>query len=736
MGGSTAADGRAAATLTAAVLEEEAARQAAQVAGREPTVLADEQLPGVGTQELTLREGLRRGGIRVFAVLLAIVALDELSSAALGVLAPDIRDSFGVSNGAIVFISAAAGSFIVLGALPMGWLADRFRRGPIIGWATLLFSGMVFLTGLAVNAFMLFWTQFGVGIAKSSNLSVHGSILADTYPITVRGRVSATRDSAAGMVRVISPLLVGGIAAAAGGAAGWRWAFLVLGFPVAVFALLAFRLPEPPRGQFEKEDVLGEVIEDAQPAPISTEAAFARLFQIRTLKLAILAFAAMGFALFTGPVLANLFLEDRYGLHAFERGLVGTATGVVALVLLPFVGRYYDRLYRKSPARALRLVGILVLPAAVLTPVQYFMPNPVLFAVFGIPQAVMLAAAFTMVAPVLQSVVPYRLRGMGSALGSIYIFFIGATGGALLGALLTDAFGVRTAILVLTVPTTIIGGLMILRSSTYIRNDLSMVVEELHEEMDEHRRQLASPATIPALQVNDIDFSYGRVQVLFGVGFEVARGEVLALLGTNGAGKSTILRVIAGLGTPSRGVVRLNGQTITYVSPEQRARLGVHLLPGGKGTFPQMTVRENLEIGAFVYRGDAADMRRRIERVLDLFPRLRDRASQTAASLSGGEQQMLALARTLLHDPEVLLVDELSLGLAPLVVQELLRTIEELKAGGMTIVIVEQSLNVALAIADRAVFLEKGQVRFSGPARQLAERDDLARAVFLGREGG
>ena len=315
---------------------------------------------------------------------------------------------------------------------------------------------------------------------------------------------------------------------------------------------------------------------------------------------------------------------------------------------------------------------------------------------------------------------------MGAALGSIYIFFIGATGGALLAALLTDAFGVRTAILVLVIPSTIVGGLMILRSSTYIRNDLSLVVEELHEEMEEHQRQLQSPELIPALQVNDIDFAYGPVQVLFGVGFEVARGEVLALLGTNGAGKSTLLRVIAGLGTPSRGVVRLNGQTITYVAPEQRARLGVHMLPGGKGVFPQMTVRENLEMGAFIYRRDRDDMNARIDRVLSLFPRLSERAGQTAASLSGGEQQMVALARTLLHDPEVLIIDELSLGLAPLVVQELLKTIEQLKASGMTILIVEQSLNVALAIADRAVFLEKGEVRFAGPARELAERDDLA----------
>jgi ABC-type branched-subunit amino acid transport system ATPase component len=147
-------------------------------------------------------------------------------------------------------------------------------------------------------------------------------------------------------------------------------------------------------------------------------------------------------------------------------------------------------------------------------------------------------------------------------------------------------------------------------------------------------------------------------------------------------------------------------------------------------------VRENLEMGAYVYRHDGNDRDRRIARVLALFEVLDERQDQLAGSLSGGQQQMLALAMTLLHEPDVLLIDELSLGLAPIVVQQLLGVVERLKADGMTIVIVEQSLNVALALADRAVFLEKGQVRFEGAARELAERDDLARAVFFGPEGG
>jgi ABC-type branched-subunit amino acid transport system ATPase component len=226
------------------------------------------------------------------------------------------------------------------------------------------------------------------------------------------------------------------------------------------------------------------------------------------------------------------------------------------------------------------------------------------------------------------------------------------------------------------------------------------------------------------------------VQVLFDVNFEIAHGECVALLGTNGAGKSTILRVISGLEVPERGVVRLNGRNITYVAPESRARMGLVQLPGGKGVFPSLTIEQNLAVSARLNGGTKAEIEERINGMLELFPELVERKKQSARSLSGGQQQMLALARVLMHDPEILLIDELSLGLAPVVVQRLLELVDELKARGQTILVVEQSLNVALAIADRAIFLEKGEVRFEGPAQELLERDDLARAVFFGTEGG
>ena len=211
---------------------------------------------------------------------------------------------------------------------------------------------------------------------------------------------------------------------------------------------------------------------------------------------------------------------------------------------------------------------------------------------------------------------------------------------------------------------------------------------------------------------------------------------VCFFVGNNGAGKSTILRVITGLNTPERGVVRMHGRTITFATPEQRAAMGIQMLPGGKGVFSDLSIRDNLVIGAYQYRSDPDDVERRIQSVFELFPALGAREDTRAGDLSGGQQQMLALARVMLHEPEILVIDELSLGLAPAVVQDLLATIDRLKEAGQTMIIVEQSLNVALAVADRAVFLEKGEVRFEGDAQELAERDDLARAVFLGTEGG
>ncbi|MGA0879208.1 MAG: ABC transporter ATP-binding protein, partial [Ilumatobacteraceae bacterium] len=268
----------------------------------------------------------------------------------------------------------------------------------------------------------------------------------------------------------------------------------------------------------------------------------------------------------------------------------------------------------------------------------------------------------------------------------------------------------------------------------YMRGDIARTVSELRELQDERNRLAANPDDVPVLQVRNVDVSYGNLQVLFDVNFEVRRGEVLALLGTNGAGKSTILKAIAGLVMPDRGAIRMNGQTITLVDPQYRAAMGLVQIPGGEAVFTSMSVAENLGIWSRQIE-DPARRKERLALVYETFPILDQRRDQRAGSLSGGQQQMLALGKAVMLDPQLLCIDELSLGLAPVVVQDLLVVVENLKRQGITMIIVEQSVNVALSIADRAVFMERGQVRFEGPANELLERGDLLRAVFLSGEG-
>lgn len=232
--------------------------------------------------------------------------------------------------------------------------------------------------------------------------------------------------------------------------------------------------------------------------------------------------------------------------------------------------------------------------------------------------------------------------------------------------------------------------------------------------------------------MSDVTYSYGSLQVLFGVSMTVADGEIVGLLGTNGAGKSTLLRCVTGLATPTGGTVQLGGADITGLPAERIARLGVAFVVGGKANFPDLTVLENLEVGAQML--DPATATERIDREMTRFPILRGLASQRAGSLSGGEQQQLAMAKALLLDCRLLCIDELSLGLSPLAVDAMMDTVRRVNAEGVSVLIVEQSLNVAAAICSRALFLEKGEVRFEGSPSELAERGDLARAVFLGAE--
>ena len=235
----------------------------------------------------------------------------------------------------------------------------------------------------------------------------------------------------------------------------------------------------------------------------------------------------------------------------------------------------------------------------------------------------------------------------------------------------------------------------------------------------------------PFLSVQGLDASYGPVQILFGLDLEIYEGEIVALLGTNGAGKSTLFKCITGLLPPTAGSVTFRGQELRGLPTDEIAALGVVMMPGGRSVFPTLTVRDNLRLACWLKRKDHAAVHEAEDRVLALFPRLGDRIDQLAGNLSGGEQQMLAISQALIPDPKILLIDELSLGLAPTIVGQLIDVVHQIHETGLTVVVVEQSINVALRLAERAVFMEKGEFRFTGSTQELLDRPDILRSVFI-----
>ncbi len=728
--------GPSAAELAAAILDEEARRRAEQAERDAETVLPDDLLPGVGDAPMTLREGLRAGGKATVAMMFVLAFIDELPRA-IRVLAPDIQDSLNISDTVLFGILGFGGVTLVLGAVPMAALADRVKRVAIIPVASAFWGVTTFLSGLIVNPFQLFLTNAGTGFGQAYRIPISNSLLVDTYPIQSRSRIFALEGLGRPAGQLLGPLAIGGLAALVGGDDPWRAAFFaVAAAPLVAAAVAALVLREPARGRFEKQAIFGDEQVEVDELPVSMGTAFARLRKIKTFYFLSTGVGVLGFALIAIPIQFNLLLEDKYAMGPFQRGVVESLIWVAALVGLPVAGRLFDRGFRRDPAAMMRLAGMLVMAAgvvyAVALPVRILGGLVVLMAV----AQTLISMAFVAAPSVIAAVSPYRIRAQAFALLPVFVFLMGGFFGGLIVGQLSDAYNERTAMLVAAPPAALIGGALISYGSRFIRGDISRSVEELLEEKEEQRRAAADPASVPALQVHNLDFAYGSVQVLFDVSFEVARGEVLALLGTNGAGKSTLLRAVSGLGIPDRGVVRLGGRTITYAEAENRFAAGLVQLRGGAGVFEELSVADNLRASVLAAGLDEAEAEARSQQVLSLFPVLAERTGTAGRELSGGQQQMLALAMALMHEPEVLLIDELSLGLAPVVVQELLGVVERLREGGQTMVIVEQSLNVALAFADRAIFMEKGRIRFAGPAQELAERDDLARAVFLGGEGG
>lgn len=233
------------------------------------------------------------------------------------------------------------------------------------------------------------------------------------------------------------------------------------------------------------------------------------------------------------------------------------------------------------------------------------------------------------------------------------------------------------------------------------------------------------------LEARSLEIAYGDIAACQDIGFTVEQGEIVTLVGANGAGKTTTMRAVAGSMLPRKGTITFEGRDITRLRAHERLALGIALVPEGRHVFPYLSVTENLEIGAYKYRTDKRKVKQLIEKMIAIFPILRERARQPAGTLSGGEQQMLVLARAMMSEPRLLCLDEPSLGLAPLVVKEIFNTIRAINAGGTSVLLVEQNAHYALSTASRGYVLQTGRILTSGPCTEL-RRDEKVRQAYLG----
>ena len=688
--------------------------------------------PPTDTARMPLKTALAEGGTGLVGVLLLINLVDEFPRTAATVLAPDIQAEFGISDTALLSILGLVGVALVLMTLPAAALGDRMRRTRVVAGGTLVVAGACVFAAVVPNAFLLAVALTLTGVGVGSRMPNASSLLADGYPLQARARIFALEGAGRPMGQVLGPAFAGLLAGAIGNDDGWRWVFVLMSIPIGALAIASLFLRDPPRGQYEQKAVLGEVLTPtAADPPVLLSAAFVRLRKVRSFYFVAVGIGVLGFALVSVPNLVSLMLEEEYAYSATTRGWILAVSWAGAIVTIPFFASLGERRFAKNPPDLLFLAASLLLSygaAVVVALLFHWAPGFIVFyAVANASQA----AAFVLTSPAVAAAVPARMRGQAFALVGLYIFLIGGFFGNLLAGALSDAIGERSALLTVVPPAVLGGAAFVAYGARFLKGDMALVAEELREDAAE-RQRIAGGAAIPVIQARNLDVSYGSVQVLFDCAIDVHEGETVALLGTNGAGKSTLLKTLLGLTSPDRGVVRLRGRTITYVEAEYRFGKGVVAVRGGEGVFPGLSVAENLNLSFTTTDVPAAERKSRVDDVLDVFPVLRERLHLRADELSGGQRQQLALARALVLDPDVLIIDELSLGLAPIVVQSLIDVVERLRERGQTMIIVEQSMNIALGLCDRALYMEKGRVVFQGTPDELLARGNLVDTVFFG----
>ncbi len=657
-------------------------------------------------------------------VLFLLNMVDELDQVTYGVVAPNIRDTFGVSEATIVTVGSLSAALVIMLVVPVSYHADRRNRVKMVSLAALAWGSMTLLTGLSgfVGAFgLLVLARFGAGIGRVMNEPVHVSLLADYYPPLQHGRIYSLHRSAnaigGGMVLLCAFLA---------DVVGWRLGFMLLAVPTFIAWTLLTRLHEPVRGA-SIDQALALRADEADRVPFTE--AWRRLKGIPSLKRSWWAGLFIGASVVPIAIFLNFFFEKVYNVDSITaRGAITTLYSLGSLVGLQLGSKYSTKALMNGDLPRLATLGGLTLAGSAVALLCLALA-PWIGVSIAFVFVIGMGTSFNSFGlPLLASIAPPRLRSQ--ALG-YFVFFIG------LGALLLSPIvasigedkGYRYGIAILS-GLLAVAGAIYASMRPFVRRDAEQAYSTLMTEAGILGDRAAGTEGA-LLMCRGVEVAYGQVQVLFGVDLEVMPGEIVALLGTNGAGKSTLLRAISGTTDPIGGAIFFEGRDVTHADPGQTAAMGIVQVPGGKAVFPTLTVAEHLRAAGWLYRDDPTHLEVATAEVYELFPRLRERIDQMAGNLSGGEQQMLALAMAFIAKPKLLIIDELSLGLAPTIVEQLLAVVRRIQQTGTAILLVEQSLNVALTLAERAYFMEKGEVRFEGPTAELLQRDDIVRSVFL-----
>ncbi|HRE00959.1 MAG TPA: MFS transporter, partial [Ilumatobacteraceae bacterium] len=649
--------------------------------------------------------------------------VDELDRAAFGILLPEIRDDFGIDLKTALGLVALASVAALALQVPIAQIADRSKRVrmAIIGalvWA--MFSGM---TGLATGVVMLTIARSGSAVGKAVIDPTHNSLLADYYPIHVRSKVFSTHRAANAVGAFVGPLSAGLLAYAF----GWRTPFFVFIVPTVLFAVLALRMREPVRGRWERAAAgASDDVVNTEEIPASFAESWRTVQKVPSLRrmwwsLPFLATSLVGFV-----TLASVMYEREFDLDERARGIAAAIAEPFALVGIVVGTRIIPRRFLADMQGLIRFLAGSAIVSSLAFAAFALSPNVVVAVAMNCVISAMLATIGPGILVAFSLAIPARARATGFSIGSLWVI-----PGLLVLPLVgwaADRWNVRVGMLVM-LPLFVIGAFILRSMSTTINADIAQVWKATAARSEALLQRRTGQADL--LLVRNVDAGYGTRQILFDVDIDVREGEIVALLGTNGAGKSTLLKAISGIVEADRGAIVLDGRDITHAPPNEIAVLGITQMPGGHGVFGGLTIRENLQLAGWTQRRKPDEVARSTDEVLEMFPILREKFDAPAADMSGGQQQMLALAMAFIAKPRVLLIDELSLGLAPVIVGQMLPIVQRLAADGVAIVMVEQSVNVALTVAERAYFLERGRVQFSGPTAELLARPDLLRSVFL-----